>query len=221
MRRHLSQILWTVVLVAMTAFTSAASAQTPAESAAAAASSADLAKTSAAASEKSAKAAAESASAAAGARWTAPGSLMLNSIPIVVFLGSLLGVLLVRKALAPTNWSFADALSEEVSLPYFVETKDANGVKTREAKLDSDNKPVLIPEMRASSSRVIAMMGMIALLFMFIGFGTFALFSFGNNGSLPAGIDGVVTFLLSGMTLFAPYALNKFSSVFQGLSSNK
>ncbi len=106
-------------------------------------------------------------------------------------------------------------------MPYWEEKTDQSGVKTRAAKFDKEDKAVLIPEMRASASRVIAMMGMIALLFLFIGFGTFALFSFGSNGSLPAGIDGVVSFLLAGMTLFAPYAVNKFATVFQGLTGSK
>ena len=115
----------------------------------------------------------------------------------------------------------ADALSEEVNLPTWKETTDPSGVKTREPKLDKEDKPILAPEMRASTSRVIALMGMVVLLFMYIGFGVFALYGFGKVGRLPKEIDGVVSFLVAGMTLFAPYVVNKFSSLFQGLTGGK
>lgn len=152
--------------------------------------------------------------------WTAPVPAMLYLVPIVVFFGCLLAISQIKKALSPTGWSFADAMSEEVLLPVW-EEREVGGVVKKEVRVDSENKPVLIPEMRASVSRVIAMMGMIVLLFLFVGFGTFAMFSFGSSGSLPAGIDGVINFLLSGMALFAPYAVNKFASVFQGLAGGK
>ncbi|MFH1167282.1 MAG: hypothetical protein V1852_24970 [Pseudomonadota bacterium] len=64
-------------------------------------------------------------------------------------------------------------------------------------------------------------MGMIVILFMFIGFGIFALYGFGKTGSMPQGIDRVVSFLMAGMTLFAPYIVNKFASLFQGLIGGK
>ena len=64
-------------------------------------------------------------------------------------------------------------------------------------------------------------MGMIAILFLFIGFGVFALFSFGSLGSLPGSMNEVVKFLVAGLTLFAPYFVNKFASLFQGISGGK
>jgi hypothetical protein len=115
----------------------------------------------------------------------------------------------------------ADGLSEEVNLPVWKETIDTAGVKTREPLLDKDQKPVLAPEMRASSSRVIALIGGIVLIFMYVGFGVFALYGFGRSGRLPDEINGVVSYLLAGMTLFAPYLVNRFASVFQGLSGGK
>jgi len=172
------------------------------------------------AADRAARAAALVASAAQEENWTAPVPALLYLVPIVVFFGCLLAISQIKKALSPTGWSFADAMSEEVLLPCW-DVTEVDGVKKRAVRVDSENKPVLIPEMRASVSRVIAMMGMIVLLFLFVGFGTFAMFSFGSNGSLPAGIDGVINFLLSGMALFAPYAVNKFASVFQGLAGGK
>ncbi|MCH8618048.1 hypothetical protein [Undibacterium sp. TS12] len=150
-----------------------------------------------------------------------PNDFFLYFIPTVVLIGSFMAILAVRGALKSTSWSLADALSEEVDLPVFKEITDTQGVKTREPVYGKDEKPVLVPEMRASSSRVVALMGMIAILFLFIGFGVFILFSFGNTGKVPPSSDQVVHFLFGGLTLFAPYVVNKFASVFQGLSGSK
>ena len=105
-----------------------------------------------------------------------------------------------------------------------VTTKGLDGatdVVTKEPVYDKEGKPVLAPVLKASSSRVIALMGMLAILFMFIGFGTFALYGFGKVGARPESIDKVVNFLVAGMTLFAPYVVNKFASLFQGLTGGK
>jgi hypothetical protein len=53
---------------------------------------------------------------------------------------------------------------------------------------------------------------------MFLAFGSFALFAFAKSGEMPSSIDQVVKFLLAGLTLFAPYAVNKFSKLFEGLA---
>jgi hypothetical protein len=158
-------------------------------------------------------------------QWQPPSDWALYGVPIIVLFGSLITILAIRKAL-PANWSLSDALSEDVQMPVFktVTTKSESGkpdVTTKEPVYDKDQKPILAPEMRASSSRLIALMGMIVILFMFIGFGAFALYGFGKNGSMPQGIDRVVSFLVAGMTLFAPYVVNKFASLLQGLTSGK
>lgn len=64
-------------------------------------------------------------------------------------------------------------------------------------------------------------MGTLVILLMFLGFGSIALYSFANTGTLPDSMDKVVNFLLAGMTLFAPYAVNKFSKIFESLSPKK
>ena len=157
--------------------------------------------------------------------WSPPDGIALYSVPIIVLFGSLIAVLVIRKSL-PDDWSLADALSEEVSLQVIKEvtTKGQNGVAdvvTKEPLYDKEGKPVLAPVLKASSSRLIALMGMIAILFMFIGFGSFALYGFGKVGALPESTDKVVNFLVGGMTLFAPYLVNKFASLFQGLTGGK
>lgn len=159
--------------------------------------------------------------------WVVPNGWMLYSVPGAVFLGAILGILSIRRAL-PGTWSLADALSEEVTItPATTKktiTKDATNdseTTTYEYLLDKEGKPILLPEMRASSSRVIALMGMVVIMLMYIGFGTFALYSFGVTGKLSNELKGVESFLISGMTLFAPYVVNKFSSLFQGLTGAK
>lgn len=148
--------------------------------------------------------------------WAAPETWFLYTIPIAVLVVGLLAMLFIRAALSTLNWSLADALSEESEVTAW---EVQNG--TKKPMLDPTGKPLLVVEMRASTSRVIALMGMIVILLMYLGFGTFALFSFGNTGVMPKSVDQIVTFLLSGLTLFAPYLVNKFSKLFEGLSPKK
>ena len=64
-------------------------------------------------------------------------------------------------------------------------------------------------------------MGMMVIVFLFVGFGVFAMFSFGVTGALPNSMDTLIKFLAAGMTLFAPYVVNKFASLFSGISGGK
>lgn len=210
-----------LVALLMVLHWSEALAQTPAESAASAAVAAAQAERAAQSATLAAAQAASTGPGASSTPWIAPSQAMLYGVPIVVLVGSLLAILSVQRALKPGSWTLADALSEEVPLPVFREVTDAAGVKTREPLFDKDQKPVLAPEMRASSSRVIALMGGIVLVFMYVGFGVFALYGFGNSGRIPDEISGVVNYLVAGMTLFAPYVVNKFSSLFSGLTGGK
>ena len=168
-----------------------------------------------------AKPAASAASASVAVAWVAPATWLLYFVPLVALFGAVIAILVIRSALrASPQWSLADALSEETLLPATTETT-VNGETTRTLDKDADGKPVLVPQMRASSSRVIALMGMVAILFLFIGFGVFALFALGSTGQMPDKMDSVVNFLMAGLTLFAPYLVNKFASVFQGLTDRK
>jgi hypothetical protein len=194
---------------------------------------ADQATSAASAAEKSAVAAAKSAATAASAAsgalermWSPPGGFFQYFIPIVTFFAAMMTILSIRKALLTTNWSLADALSEETQVTYYSKetfTDDGKGNKTtnREVALDKEGKPVLLTELRASTSRVIALMGMMVIVFLFVGFGIFAMYSFGATGTLPDSMDTLIKFLAAGMTLFTPYLVNKFSSLFSGLSGGK
>ncbi|CAK8719138.1 hypothetical protein GCAAIG_08600 [Candidatus Electronema halotolerans] len=132
----------------------------------------------------------------------APDSFFVYGV-IVFFLFVLFYTLRnIKNALASgkSEWSLSDALSEPVEV----------------TNKDSENKEKIV-EMRASSSRLVAFMGMIAILVLFIGFGTFALYRFAVSGELGEDADKVVTFLTAGLTLFAPYAVNKASKVFESI----
>jgi GH24 family phage-related lysozyme (muramidase) len=65
--------------------------------------------------------------------------------------------------------------------------------------------------MEASTSRLIALAGSVAILLIYVGFGVFSLYTYGLTCQMPASTVAVSTFLYSGLTLFAPYVANKFS----------
>jgi hypothetical protein len=146
--------------------------------------------------------------------WIMPPAWFVYTIIFVVLGGSLLALLFIRAAVGNSSWSLADALSEEAEVTAMVTNAQGQTV----AQLDASDKPVLVTEMRASSSRLIALMGMMGILLMFLGFGTFALYSFALTGRMPADINKAISFLVAGLTLFAPYVVNKFSSMFESLS---
>jgi hypothetical protein len=139
----------------------------------------------------------------ARAEWTPPATGFIYTVIAIVLVATIIALVTFAQRLSSsTNWSLADALSEETDLT----VSDAN------------NMPYtvngVVTELRASSSRVIAFVGMIAILLMFVGFGAFILWGFAITGELPPGASSVVQYLLGGMTLFAPYIVNKFASMF-------
>ena len=106
------------------------------------------------------------------------------------------------------DWSLADALSEEVEVG--TDKKDAAGnpVKDNNGNIAKDSI------MKASSSRLIALLGTIAIMMLYIGGGLSVLYKFAISGEVPTGTKDLSTFFLYGMVLFAPYIVNKFSSIF-------
>lgn len=145
-----------------------------------------------------------------------PVPWFVYTVVIGVLVAAIIAILLIRAAVYATNWSLADALSEETEI-----TAVRTNAAGQEEPVIEAGKPVLVTVMRASSSRLIALMGMIALLLMFLGFGSFTLYHFAATGEMPSGTDKMIDFLVAGMTLFAPYFVNKFSSLFEGLSPKK
>ena len=121
---------------------------------------------------------------------------------ILVVYGSVIGAfLLVRSSLhASGTWHLGDALAEEAEV-----TNDAG---------------VTISKMMPSTSRLIAFFGMIMLLFLYLGFGAFALYFFASGKPIPD-VNDVCKFLLGGMALFAPYAVNQVRAAVESLSTPK
>jgi hypothetical protein len=138
---------------------------------------------------------------------SAPDDWFIYTVIILVFLAIVvaLGSLARRLGAVQTHWSLADALSEETELSVL----DATGTP-----LIVNGAVVKKVQLTASSSRVIAIMGMIGILALFLGFGAFALWWFAKTGTMPSGAADVTKYLVGGVTLFAPYIINKFSSVF-------
>src|SRR5262249_21552307 len=102
---------------------------------------------------------------AAYAAWTPPATGFVYAVIAVVLVMTIVALAAVAQKLAATaTWSLADALSEETDLT----VSDANNLP-----YTVDGVVVKKTELRASSSRLIAFLGMIAILVMFIGFGVF------------------------------------------------
>ncbi|MDM9620207.1 hypothetical protein [Rhizobium sp. S96] len=109
------------------------------------------------------------------------------------------------------GWSLTDALSEDVTL---TKTDQAgNPVNAAGNILAVGEAPLNITEMKASSSRFIAMIGTVAILMLYVGFGLACLHNFASGKGIPDMSNGS-NFFYSGLVLFAPYIVNKFSSAF-------
>jgi hypothetical protein len=152
---------------------------------------------------------------ATNAHTTPSNDILTYVILSIVSIGVLVGLATVRSSLITSNWSLADALSEEADV----------------SLLDKDGKPIpgpdgkvqAVTELRASSSRLIALIGLIAILMIYLGFGLVILERFSISAKLPEPGDiwEIIQFLIAGMTMFAPYIANKFSSIFDWMTPKK
>ena len=134
-----------------------------------------------------------------------PNEVLVWLVIVLVLSFILLALSWLRSAMtaASPKWSLADALSEEADIAYFTTTGP---------QVDNAGKPVTVSEMRASSSRLIALLGAIVILFLFLGFGTFVLYQYGTTGVMPE-VGDILKFMSGGLALFAPYAVNKLSTL--------
>jgi hypothetical protein len=129
-----------------------------------------------------------------GVGWIAPPEIVVYCVIGSIYFGLLAFALAVARLLrAAPQWSLAGALSEEADLT------DGSGTKT-----------MLV----ASASRLIAFLGMVAILALFLGFGAFVLWGVAETGHPPAHSDEFSKYLMGGVSLFAPYVVNKFSAAF-------
>ena len=93
-----------------------------------------------------------------------------------VALAKVVALAMVRAALMSSTWSLADALSEEADVSVDGEGKPI---------LDKDGKPQVVAQLKASSSRFIALIGLIGILMIFLGFGLTILQGFASSGAFP------------------------------------
>lgn len=146
-----------------------------------------------------------------------PDKWFVYTVIIVVFVIAFVVLGIVRAAVANSNFSLGDALSEEAEVTAMEKDAAGNAVP----RIGNDGKPVTITVMTASVSRVIAFLGTLALLVLFIGFGTFVMYYFATGQGAPKDLDKIINFLIAGLTLFAPYVVNKFSGLFDTLQGRK
>lgn len=141
-----------------------------------------------------------------------PSLVLAITIAILAAIVSILIFIAVR--LQKGGWSLANAISEptHLSIPadeHWAQSQGDN--KSGSLSLNRTGGPQPMILMEASSSRLIALAGTVAILMIYIGFGTFSLYTYGLTCQMPASTVAVSTFLYSGLTLFAPYIANKFS----------
>jgi GH24 family phage-related lysozyme (muramidase) len=160
--------------------------------------------------------------AAADALCRSMGPRMVITISLGILLSVVLILGLIYWRLQHGGWSLANAASEPTTLRIPLDANWAQSAGDRKSFLgtkDPHGPVVSLTVMEASSSRLIALAGMVCILFVYVGFAVFALYTFGLTCQMPASTVAVTTFLTSGLTLFAPYVANKVSGLLQPLRS--
>jgi hypothetical protein len=122
------------------------------------------------------------------------------TILLVVLFGVTILVLIIVQLMG--RWSLGDALSEECD------------VQPKEIRQKSDVIMV------ASSSRLIALLGLLGILTTVVGIGYAIVWNLFLYGTVPD-LSNVRSFLFGAACLFAPYLANQLSGVFGSSSSTK
>jgi hypothetical protein len=94
------------------------------------------------------------------------------------------------------GWSLGDALSEEAG--------------NQPNPLPAGQKPIMV----ASSSRLIALLGLSVILVLFLGFGYMFIWDHFFQPDKTIDSKSVLTFLFGGATMFAPYLANQLGNAF-------
>jgi hypothetical protein len=123
--------------------------------------------------------------------WISAGviTLLLLLILFAIFIG-------LTKS--PT-WFLGEAISEEAG--------------NQPNPLPIDHKPVMV----ASSSRLIALLGLMVILVIYLGFGYCALWRC-FTGKAMLEIRGLLSFLFGGASMFAPYMVNQLKEAFSSFA---
>jgi len=126
----------------------------------------------------------------------------------------------LRTSLAGSKWNLADALSEAEAQQN--PSAGTGGASPSAAAGTSGGGGSAAgnqgaPVMSASSSRLIAFVGMIIISALYLGVGYYTLWAlfFGQAQEIE-NVKQTGTLFLTGSALFAPYAFNKLADVFKG-----
>ena len=146
----------------------------------------------------------QAAAQAAGAKYVPLSETLVYVIMAVIYIIVFVAVVGVINALSRKSpalpgergWRLGDALSEEGEI-----TGPGGGKQT---------------VMLASSSRLIALLGMIVIMALFLGVGTIVIWELAETGSAPV-LDGVLKYFLAGAGLFIPYSVNQIRSGFESI----
>lgn len=162
----------------------------------------------------------------AAASAVAPHSMLMALLSILFLdLGFLTVLIIVAQTLRHTKgWSLAGALSEDIHRP---NTPDA-ALSTIPPKLGaagigqitSTASTPLDVQYDASSSRLIAFVGMLAILMLFVAMGNWMIWQSFTSGKVPDGTTRMLAFLGGGASLFVPYAVNQFRAAFEAFGGN-
>ena len=123
---------------------------------------------------------------------------IMTVILVFAFLFVALGLLRSR------DWQLGDALSEEAG--------------NQPDPLPVGTKPIMV----ASSSRLIALLGLLNILGVFLGFGYYFLysaFSGVDSATLLNNMKSVIYYLFSGAVMFAPYLANQLRDAFSSFGA--
>lgn len=113
----------------------------------------------------------------------------------------------VQNGQAQKKWSLARALSEESKEVETITSTDPTNNTTVVKKTEN----VLAP----SSSRLIAFLGLIGILGIFLGTGFYMLWSLFSKGTVSGELDKISKFLAVGGTIFVPYLANQLKDIFK------
>jgi GH24 family phage-related lysozyme (muramidase) len=146
------------------------------------------------------------------------GPELVMAISTGIFAAVIVTLVVIYWRLQHSGWSIANAISEptHLSIPLDEHWAQSQGDNRARIKaLAPNGPPTSVILMEASSSRLIALAGMVSILLIYVGFGVFSLYTFGLTCQMPASTVAVSTFLYSGLTLFVPYVANKVSGILQ------
>ncbi len=168
---------------------------------------------------EAAKAAALSASAAASA---APAQPVLAYVPELTLWFVLamfvigVGVPIRKLSRDASGWSLTDALSEKNPSPAPVAIVQAAVAVVPGDAAPAAAAPPVDPGSSASASRLVAFLGTIAILAMFMGFGLYAIWAAFNGRAAEARdtLKAMSSYLLYGSAMYAPYAFNQIKAAF-------